>query len=224
MFLGHFALAFAAKRAAPRASLGTLVAAAQWADLLWPLLLLAGVERVTIAPGDTAFTPLRFDSYPISHSLLSVVAWSLGAAALYVVARRDRRTAVVLALLVASHWALDALTHRPDLPLTLQGTTRVGLGLWRSVPATLLVEGAMFIGAIWLYTRTTAARDGRGRWGAVALVAFLGVTYAANVLGPPPPSEGAVAWVTLSMWLLVAWAAWVDRHRAVRAREEALRG
>ncbi|HEX5634248.1 MAG TPA: hypothetical protein VFX50_13505, partial [Gemmatimonadales bacterium] len=217
MFIGHFALAFAAKRAAPRASLGALFAAAQWSDLLWPVLLLAGVERVTIAPGDTAFTPLRFDSYPVSHSLLAVVAWSLGAAALYVVARRDRRTALVLALLVASHWALDALTHRPDLPLTLRGTTRVGLGLWRSVPATLLVEGAMFIGAIWLYTRTTAARDGRGRWGAVALVAFLGVTYLANVVGPPPPSEGAVAWVTLSMWLLVAWAAWVDRHRVMRA-------
>jgi hypothetical protein len=78
LFLGHFATAYAAKRLAPRASLGALFAAAELPDLVWPVLVAAGVERATIAPGDTAFTPLRFDYYPFSHSLATVAA--LGAA------------------------------------------------------------------------------------------------------------------------------------------------
>ncbi|HEX6643600.1 MAG TPA: hypothetical protein VF037_02925 [Gemmatimonadales bacterium] len=212
MFLGHFAAAFAAKRAAPRASLGVLFAAAQWSDLLWPVLLLAGVERVTVAPGDTPFTPLRFDSYPLSHSLLAVGAWALLAAGLYHAVKRDARGAGVVALLVVSHWMLDVITHRPDLPVTPWGGARAGLGLWASVPLTMLVEIAMFAAGVALYVRASA-RPGRKRLGLLALVAFLLVVYLMNAFGPPPPDATAVAWVTLSMWLLVAWAWAVDRGR-----------
>ena len=83
MFIGHFAVALAAKRAAPRASLGWLVVACQLPDLIWPVLLLAGIERARIEPGNTAFTPLAFDHYPWSHSLLLVVIWGAALAALY---------------------------------------------------------------------------------------------------------------------------------------------
>ena len=115
MFLGHFAVGFGAKRLAPRASLGTLLLAAQFIDLLWPTLVLLGVERVRIAPGITAVVPLDFEHYPISHSLLAVVGWALLFGAVYFLIRRDRRTSLVLGLAVLSHWLLDWITHRPDL-------------------------------------------------------------------------------------------------------------
>ena len=117
MFIGHFAAAYAAKRLVPRTSLGTLFTAAQLPDVLWPPLLLAGAEHATIAPGDTAFTPLRFDSYPISHSLLTVALWGALLGALHFWRRRRALDAVVLAVLVVSHWLLDFVSHRPDMPL-----------------------------------------------------------------------------------------------------------
>jgi hypothetical protein len=167
---------------------------------------------VTVAPGDTPFTPLRFDSYPVSHSLLAVCAWGLGGAALYYLMKRDSRGAVVVALLVVSHWVLDAITHRPDLPVTPWGGSRAGLGLWESVPLTLLVELAAFAAGVALFLRTSP-RPGRNRIGFWALVGFLLVVYLMNAFGPPPPDWRPVAWVTLSMWLLVAWAWAVDRGR-----------
>src|SRR4029077_9784008 len=88
MVIGHYAVAMAAKRVAPRTSLGTLVAAAILLDLIWPLLVLLGIEIVTITPGVTAVTPLTFVSYPYSHSLLMSIVWGLLFAGGYFVARR----------------------------------------------------------------------------------------------------------------------------------------
>ena len=214
MFLAHFALALAAKPAAPRASLGVLFAAAQFPDLLWPFLLLAGAEQVAIAPGDTAFTPLRFVSYPLSHSLLTVLMWALLWAVAYYVTRGDRRGACAVLLLVASHWFLDAVTHRPDLPLTPWGEARVGLGLWNSVQVTLVLELVTFAAGALLYLRATVPADRIGRFATWALLALLVLIELANLAGPPPPSATAVAWVALSLWLTVLWAWWADRHRA----------
>ena len=161
MFIGHFAVGFGAKRFAPRASLGTLFLAAQFIDLLWPTLLLFGVERVRIAPGITAFTPLDFEHYPWSHSLFMVIVWGALFGVVYYALRRDARASAVLAMAVFSHWLLDFLTHRPDLPLWPDGT-RVGLGLWNSVPATLAMEIGLFVCGILLYVRSTRARDATG--------------------------------------------------------------
>jgi hypothetical protein len=215
MFIGHYAVALAAKRVAPRTSLGTLVAAAQLVDLVWPALLLAGVEVVRIDPGNTAYTPLDFVSYPFTHGGTSVLAW----AALFGLAcawrTRDRAEAWTVAALVVSHWLLDALSHRPDLPLW-PGGPRVGLGLWDSVPATVIVEGLLLVAGVLLYLRTTRARDAIGRLGLWAFLALLLLLAAGNLLGPPPPSPQAVGAASLALWLLVPWAAWVDRHRVAR--------
>jgi membrane-bound metal-dependent hydrolase YbcI (DUF457 family) len=213
MFIGHFALAYGAKRLAPRASLGTLFAAAQLPDLIWPWLTLAGVERATIAPGDTAFTPLRFDSYPLSHSLLTVAVWGTAFGAVHFWRKRRPMDAVVLALLAVSHWVLDFLTHRPDMPLWPEGP-RLGLGLWNSVPATIVVELVLFASGLWLAASTTRARDAIGRWGFAGLAALLLAMYAGNVMSPPPPSMEAVGWVgAIGGLVLLALAVWVDRHR-----------
>ena len=217
MFVGHFAVALGAKRAVPAVSLGTLFMAGQLADLVWPVLVIAGVERVGVQPGLTVVTPLDFIYYPFSHSLLAAAAWALAFGAAYAGLRKaPARTGAVLAIVVASHWALDALTHRPDMPLTVSAeSARVGLGLWNSLPGTIAVESLLFAAGLWLYTRATKAVDRTGRLALLGLVAFLLVIYAANLFGPPPPSGMAAAWSALAMWLLVAWGYWVDRHRAV---------
>lgn len=213
MFLGHFGVGFGAKAAAPRTSLGTLFLAAQFVDLLWPGLLLLGLERVEIVPGITRVTPLEFTDYPISHSLLAVVGWGALFAAVYFGIRRYAVGAWVCGIAVVSHWLLDLVVHRPDLPLAPGDGPRLGLGLWNSVPATLLVELLPFGIGVGLYLRSTRARDRRGTIGLWGLVAFLLLVYAGNLLGPPPPGVTALAWVGQAQWILVVWAYWVDRHR-----------
>ena len=225
MFIGHFALGFAAKRVEPRLSLAVLFVAAQFADLLWPLLVALGLEQVRIDPGNTAVTPLDFVSYPYSHSLLLLCIWGIVLAALVrlkpdattestsYVASGISRTSFVIAALVVSHWFLDFFTHRPDMPL-YPGGPKVGLGLWNSVPATIAVEFAMFAVGLWIYVRATRPRDAEGRWGFVTLAAFLAFVYVANVFGPPPPSVTAIWIAGIGGGLvLVAWSGWVDRHR-----------
>lgn len=216
MFLGHFALGFGAKRLAPAVSLGTFFLAAQWADLVWPTLVLLGIERVEIHPGDTALTPMRFVHYPWSHSLVALVAWGVVFALVQGLVRRaGTRAALLVGSLVVSHWVLDVVTHRPDVPLGLSGP-EVGLGLWNSVAATIVVEAILFAVGLLLYLRTTRAKDRTGTLALWSLVGFLVIVYAMNVLGPPPPSAQAVAWTVQAVWLLVAWGYWIDRHRAPR--------
>lgn len=211
MFVGHFALGFAAKRAAPRVSLAVLFTAAQLADLLWPFLLAAGVEQVRIDPGNTAVTPLDFVSYPYSHSLLALCVWAMVFA--YAVRWGSTSARVTLAALVVSHWVLDYITHRPDMPLYPGGPT-FGLGLWNSVPATVAIEVAMYLVGLQVYSRATRPRDGVGKWGFRSLAVFLLVAYAANLLGGPPPSVTAIwAGGIAGGLILVAWSWWVDRHR-----------
>lgn len=213
MFIGHFGMGFAAKQAAPRLSLGTAFLAAQFLDLLWPTLLLLGLESVRIAPGATAVTPLVFEHYPISHSLLAVVGWGIAMGVAYALVSKNTRGAIVVGLLVLSHWLLDAIVHVPDLPLMPGSDAMVGMGLWQSKAATLAVEVPIFATGVWLYVRATRATDKAGRYGLIGLVAFLALIHAGNLFGEPPPSVTAIAWVGQAQWLLVAWAYWVDAHR-----------
>ena len=214
MFLGHFAVGLAAKRVAPRASLGTLFAAAQLADLLWPLFLLLHAEHVLIRPGATTAAPLVFTSYPYSHSLVALAVWAALFAGGYAVARRNGWSVpLVIFALVLSHWVLDWVVHVPDMPVTLTGPARLGLGAWRSLPLTLVLELSAFAAGIAIYLRATSARDRVGRIGLYGLLGLLLLIYFASVFGPPPPSERAIGWSGIGMWLFVAWGAWVDRHR-----------
>ncbi len=218
MFIGHFGVGFAAKKAAPKPSLGTLFIAAQFIDLIWPLLLLLGLESVRIDPGNTVVTPLNFVHYPFSHSLVAVLIWAGLIGGIYFYLKRDRHGAIWLALLVLSHWLLDLITHRPDLPLwPADDSVFVGLGLWNSLAGTLIVEFGIFAGGVFLYARATRARDKTGTWAFWGLVVFLVLIHIMNVFGPPPVEEGPIAYVGFAQWLLVAWAYWIDRHREVHA-------
>lgn len=220
MFIGHFAVGFAGKRIAPSVSLGTFFLAAQFADLLWPSLVLSGVEVVEIQPGATVVTPLNFIRYPYSHSLVALIVWAMLLGFMYVLLRGARAKAgLVIGALVLSHWVLDVMTHRRDMPVTLTGSERLGFGLWNSLPATLAVEVLLFIVGVAAYVASTRAHDRQGTIGLGALVAFLLVVYVANIFGPPPPSPKAVAGAAEAMWLLVIWGYWVDRHRQPRAHD-----
>ena len=218
MFIGHFAVAFAAKRASPTTSLGTLFIACELVDLLWPLFLLAGVETVAIAPGITQFTPLDFRHYPWSHSLLMVVVWSLLFAALVFARAKRWLSAAVVALVVLSHWFLDLVVHRPDLPLAPGSDVKVGFAVWDSVPGTLLLEGALFVIGVRFYLRGSQALDRTGHWALYGLLALLLASYVAAAFGPPPPSVAAIAWVGLAGGALIAALGyWIDRHRTMKA-------
>jgi len=215
VFIGHAAVALAAKPLAPRTSLGLLLAAAFWVDMVWPVFLLFCIERVGIAPGNTAFTPLDFAHYPWTHSLAAAIAWSVLFGLVFI--RNGRREAAILGLLVFSHWVLDAISHRPDLPLWPGSSTMIGFGLWNSVPATLVVECAMFAAGVWIYARSAPSRDRIGTWAFWGLIGFLVIAYLGNAFGPPPPSVQAIAIAGLAGFLLfTAWAWWIDRHRGAR--------
>lgn len=216
MFLGHYAVALAAKRIAPRLQLGTLILSAQLLDELWPVFLLLGWERVRIAAGYTAASPLEFVSYPISHSLLTAIIWALVLGGGYHVFRRHTRGAVVIACLVVSHWFLDFAMHRPDLPLWPGSRVLLGAGLWNSIVATMWIESLLFVGAIIIYVQTTRPRDSTGVWAFWSMIAVLAVIFVGSIAGPLPPSEQAVAWTTLGLWLFVPWGYWIDRHREAR--------
>ena len=203
----------AAKRAAPRASLGTLFAAASLADLLWSVFLLLGWEHAHIVPGPNPFLTLWLDSFPISHSLVTLIGWGALFGLLYRWRTGDGRAAVVIGLVVVSHWVLDFVTHRPDMPL-YPGGTPLGLGLWNSVAGTLVTEGVMFLAGVWLYATATRPRDRVGRYAFWGLIAFLVVSYIGSLYSPPPSAMRALALGGIAFgWLFVAWAAWGDRHR-----------
>ena len=218
MFIGHYALAFGAKRIAPSVSLGTLFLACQLADLLWPTLLVLGIEQVAIDPGNTVMTPLNFISYPYSHSFVALAGWAALFALAYRVIRGSHPVAIAtLAALVFSHYVLDVITHRPDMPITLTGSRRLGLGLWNHPGTALAIESAMFILGTTLYMSVTRARDRIGRIALYGLIVFVVAIYFAALYGPPPPNTSAVATAGHLQWQFVIWGYWVDRHRQARS-------
>jgi membrane-bound metal-dependent hydrolase YbcI (DUF457 family) len=222
MFIGHYAVGFAGRAALRdrrvRPSLGTWFLAVQWLDLIWPVLVVLGIERVRVAPAGNPFLTLAFTHYPWTHSLLAAAIWAALFAVVYGWRTGNLQTACWLGGGVLSHWILDLLVHVPDLPLYPGSGVRLGFGLWRFPAATVVIEAAMFTAAVASYSRRTDAVDRAGRWAFWAIVGFLGIVYVSSVFGPPPPSEKAVGTAALLLWLLVPWAYWIDRHRAPRDR------
>jgi hypothetical protein len=208
MLLGHIGVGLAARRVRPSVSLAAWFFAVQLVDLLWPIFLLAGLEHVRVAPGITAFTPLDFYDYPITHSLVGGLFWALLLAGWWFVRRRDRAAAWLLAAGVVSHWVLDVISHRPDMPVLPRGPL-LGLGLWNSVAATLAVELTMFVAALVYFVRGGSAASRRPSFW--LLIGFLFIVYLGAAFGPAPPDARTVAFSALGLWLLLPWAAWADR-------------
>ncbi len=216
MFIGHFAVGFAAKRVAPRASLPALIFAGLFADVLWPVLVAIGAEHVRIAPGNTVYTPLEFVSYPWSHSLLMLTIWGGLLGAFFRKRIDGGKIWAVIGALVVSHWFLDWVTHAPDMPI-YPGGPKYGLELWNNVTATMVVEIVMFVAGVAIYANATRAKDAIGRWAFWALAAFLLVFFVFDSLDPSAPPSVAVIWISalIATAVMLLWTAWIDKHRSL---------
>lgn len=211
MFIGHFAVGFAAKKFAPRSSLAPLMAAPLLADMLWPPFLLLGWERVRIVPGFTRFNPLDLEYYPWSHSLLALLVWATLFAAIYHAIAHYWPGTVAIWIGVVSHWVLDWITHRPDMPL-YPGGPKFGLGLWNSIAGTMAVELAMFAAGVGLYMVATRPRDRVGRYAFAFYVALLLFLYIADRFDTSLPTVDELAWTgVIAMIVMIPRAWWFDR-------------
>lgn len=213
MFIGHFGAGFTGKKFSKSASLGTYFMAAQWIDLIWPILLLLGIEKAEIKPGVSAVTPLDFTYYPFTHSLFGVIVWGVLFTVVYLLIRKKLKNALILGALVVSHWFLDLLVHIPDLPIFPGYNLKVGLAIWNSLAATLIVEGLIFAIGVYLYFRTTKAKNKTGLYSLIGLIVFLVLMYISNFVGPPPPSIEAIGFVGNAQWLIILWGYWIDKNR-----------
>lgn len=210
MFIGHYAVAFAAKKAAPKVSLGWLVAAANFIDYVFPALLLAGVEHLRIVPGFTAVVPLDFYDYPWSHSLVMTSIYGALIGGLYYARKKERGAALLLFGVTLSHWLLDVVSHAPDMPIAPGVDLKLGFGLWHSIAATTAVEVPMFFAGVWVYLSVPGFRTRRAKYGVPVFAAFLFAIYIANLFSPPPPDPMAIGVVGLLQLLFIPLAAWLD--------------
>lgn len=217
MFVGHLALALAGKKIRPATSLAWLMAAVCLVDLIWPVFMLAGIEHARVDPGNTAFTPLAFDSYPWTHSLLMGIVWAVAFAALARAFGVSASGAGLIGVLVVSHWALDLITHRPDLPIwPTTGAAVYGLGLWHSITGTFVVEGALWVVGIMMFLRARRPLKAVARvafWSFVLLSTFIWIS---GPFSPPPPDERSLALFALIGWITIPWAWWIERTSTTR--------
>jgi hypothetical protein len=212
MVLGHYGFGLGAKKFGPRLSLGTLFLAVQWADLLWPILLLLNVEHVDLRPADPKF-PLDFTDYPITHSLLMGIVWGAVFGLIYWFFKKDGKSALVLGICVVSHWVLDLVVHHPDLPLFPGNSPKMGFGLWNWPVLTAVVEGVLFVVGLVLYLRVSKPRNTTGKWSFWLLMGLLVAAHIAGLFSPMPSSAHAIGWAAQYQWIFVIMGYWVDRNR-----------
>lgn len=217
MFIGHFALGFAAKKLVPKRNLAWLMVAPLWLDIVFPPLVLLDIEQMHVEVGNTAVMPMSLDHMPWSHSLVMTVVWSLLFAAVVFGVTKDKRGAWLCAALVASHWVLDVIAHRPDMPLVPGVDTKLGLGLWYSIPATLAVESVLWAAGLYLYFTSTKPTAKPGARGPVILAVIVTLSYLGSIFGPPPSSAKGFAAMIFSALLIVPFVWRFDKHRAPAA-------
>ena len=215
MFVGHYGVSFAAKKPDDSIPLWVLFLAVQWLDVIWAPLVLLGIEKVRIVPGYTATNPLDLYYMPYTHSLVAALVWSVaGGGAYHLLRRANPRTSLLVGLAVLSHWILDFVVHRPDLPL-YDNSAKVGLGLWNHPAIAFGLEAALLLGGIAAFLR---ARPTRRTAIIVFGVVMLGI-QAYVFFGPPPASPAAAASTALAAYGIFALVIWFLAHRRLSVGE-----
>ena len=215
MFVGHYGPSFAIRAVRPEIPLWVLFVAAQLVDVAWGLLVLAGIEKMRIVPGITAASPLDLYYMPYTHSLVAALLWSVGAAVVCRWAFRWKGWGAAwwVGTAVLSHWILDLVVHRPDLPL-YGNTAKVGLGLWDYLGTSLVVEALVLAGGLWLYMSRTTGLTRVGRIGPVVFAVAMFAMQVGMLFAPYPPAPAAVAMSALVAYVaFAAVAGWIDRQR-----------
>lgn len=215
MFIGHYGPSFAIKAVRPAIPLWLLFIAVQLVDVAWAVLVLLGIEKVRIVPGITASNPLDLYYMPYTHSLAAAVLWA-GAAIVLCKSLPGVRmwsAAAWIGLAVLSHWILDLLVHRPDLPL-YDDTMKVGLGIWNYPAIALFLEVLLLFGGMIMYLQRTKAINAIGRFGPPTFGILILAIQCYVFFGPPPTSPGAAAITALVAYVVFAAVAqWLDRQR-----------
>ena len=213
MFVGHYGVSFAARRLYPSVPLWVFFIAVQLLDVVWAPLIVLGIEHVRIVPGITASNPLDLYHMPYTHSLVAAVVWS-GAAYVGWRVWSARGAAVGAAAAVGwavlSHWLLDAVVHRPDLPL-YDNTAKVGLGLWDRPAVAFALESILLVGGVALYARTNAPR----RTAVWIFAAGMLAVHTIAFFGAPPETPTMAAGMAFGSYVaFAAVAAWLERRPA----------
>ena len=219
MFIGHYGVALVAKKVDKNISLGLLFFATQFVDILFFVLILMGIERMSIVPGITAANPLDFTYYPYSHSLTASLLWAgLFFAVLKIrplkSGSQNNRIALVVAAIVLSHFFLDVIVHRPDLPLFGDDSYKLGLGLWNYVISSSLIEILILVAGLWLYLKSTKGITFGGEYGMIIFSVFLIVMLMTSLFIPPPPDiMGLAIFGLVYQLMMVGVVSWLDRKR-----------
>jgi hypothetical protein len=216
MFVGHYGPSFLAKRADQAVPLWVLFLAVQLVDVFWAIFVLLGIEKVRIIPGFTKTNPLDLYYMPYTHSLPGALAWAAAAAILYRLVTGSRRGGIIVGAAVFSHWPLDLLVHSPDLALW-DNAAKVGLGLWDYPIVTLVLEGLLLFGSLAVYLAATRTRPGSRPYSLPVLSVVILALQAGMLVGPPPPSDKAMATTALLSYAVIAGlVAWIERGRRPR--------
>jgi hypothetical protein len=215
MLVGHFAISLLGKRIDPKISVGTLMLAAMLPDVLWCLFMIAGLEQIRVNAGSTF--KLEAIEIAYSHSLLTGAIWGGLLALSYFWRQSNRRGAWLVLAAVLSHWVLDVVSHPPDMPLAPGIQAHFGLGLWNSIPATLIIEGGFWVLSIAAYLSVTRARSRASLVLFWLPVAFLTLAWYGNIAGPPPADPSSIRFTSLIFFLLtIGWAYWLEKTRRTR--------
>ena len=214
MFVGHYGVSFAVKSIDKHLPLWLLFIAVQFVDVLWAIFILTGIEKVRISPGITATNPLDLYYMPYTHSLLAALIWSGVAFVGYKFFRRNRGyAAFLLAAAVFSHWVLDLVVHRPDLPL-YDDTYKVGFGVWNYPALALTLEASLLFGGIFLYLRSSIPVSLIGKFGVPIFGVMLLLLQAMVFFGAPPASPSAAALTALFSYVVLSGVAyWLEKKR-----------
>lgn len=217
MFIGHFGISFAAKKFAPKVSLATLFIATQFVDILWPFLLVLGVEKVAVTPGYTKTNAFEFLHFPYTHSLFMGLVWGVIVGGIHWLVKHDKRSALVIGFCVLSHWLLDVIVHIADLPLSPFGNYKVGFGLWNYVGITLIVETTIFLTSAYVYASITKPKNKAGKWSLWTLIILLLIITLSNTFGPTPSDSVMILFYSfvIMIAIIVGLSYWVDKNRTL---------
>lgn len=213
MFIGHYGVGLAAKGIDRKPSLGTLLMAAQFLDLIWPVFLISGLEKVKIEIGATKLTPLNFGYYPFTHSLGAVVFWGILFGLVYFLFKRNLKSSLLMFFLVVSHWIIDFIVQPHDIPLFPWIKNKLGLGIWNSPIVSISIEVLIFLVGAGIYIHRTHSKNEKGIIGVWSFLIFLLAMYIMNVFGSPPASTGSVVFAGLAQWIFIIWGYWIDKNR-----------